>query len=109
MAPLETLLKVEGVIAAGRFAPDGGLLDYQAREAMSPELAAAAAQYCATVSMLFSTLAPAFSQLSGMNWTPARTWSYSGGDLTVAVSGNTGVFAEAGRVDLARLMNVLQA
>jgi roadblock/LC7 domain-containing protein len=79
MATLEELLTIDGVAAAGEFAPDGSLVDYKANMDMSPEMAAGAAQFCATVTMLFNTLAGAFSQMSGMSWTPQQGWAYSGG------------------------------
>ena len=71
MARIDDLLKIDGVLAAGEFAPDGALVDYKSNTNMSRELAASTAQFCATVSMLFNTLAGAYSQLTGMNWTPA--------------------------------------
>jgi roadblock/LC7 domain-containing protein len=48
MASLEELLKIDGVVAAGEFAKDGSLIGYKASMDMSPELAAGAAQFCAT-------------------------------------------------------------
>jgi hypothetical protein len=54
-ATLDDLLKLNGVVAVGEFTPDGKLADYQARMAMSPELAAMTAQFCATVTMMFYT------------------------------------------------------
>jgi roadblock/LC7 domain-containing protein len=84
MTGLAELLEIEGVVAAGEWAKDGSLSDYKASMDMSPELAAGAAQFCATVSMMFDTLSGAFSQMSGMNWTPQQGWAYSGGDWTVA-------------------------
>jgi roadblock/LC7 domain-containing protein len=60
MATLEDLVKVDGVVAAGEFKQDGTLVDYRANMDMSPQLAAQAAQFCATVSMLFDTLGGAF-------------------------------------------------
>ena len=79
MASLEELLQIDGVAAAGEFGKDGSLIDYRSSMDMSPELAAGAAQFCGTVSLLFDTLSGAFSQMSGMNWTPQQGWAYSGG------------------------------
>jgi roadblock/LC7 domain-containing protein len=109
MASLEELLQIDGVVAAGEFSRDGTLIDYKANMDMSPELAAMAAQFCATVSMLFNTLAPAFSQFSGMNWVPQHGWAYSGGDYTVAIGagGTKGVFVETAKADFNHLFEVL--
>ena len=88
MATLDELLKIDGVVAAGEFTADGKLGDHKSKMDMSPEMAAMTAQYCATVTMMFNTLAGAYSQLSKMNWVPQQGWAYSGGEWTVAVGGN---------------------
>jgi roadblock/LC7 domain-containing protein len=95
------------VVAAGEFTADGKLVDYRATMPMSPELAAMMAQFCATVTMLFTTLAGAFSQLNEMNWTPQQGWMYAGGDWTVAVGSRRGVFVETARADLNELYRAL--
>jgi roadblock/LC7 domain-containing protein len=107
MATLDELLKLDGVVAAGEFAADGTLVDYKATMDMSPELAAMSAQFSATVTMLFNTLAGAFTQLSQMNWVPQRGWAYSGGDYPVAIGGNKGVFVETAKADFNRLFQAL--
>jgi roadblock/LC7 domain-containing protein len=109
VASLDELLTIEGVAAAGEFGPDGSLVDYRANMDMSPEMAAGAAQFCATVTMLFNTLAGAFSQMSGMPWTPQQGWAYSGGDWTVAIGGGgyKGVFVETAKADFNKLFEVL--
>jgi roadblock/LC7 domain-containing protein len=76
---------------------------------MSQEMAAMTPQFCATVTMMFNTLAGAFSQLSGMKWTPQQGWAYSGGDWTVAIGATRGVFVETARADFNKLFEVLVA
>ncbi len=107
MASLDDLLDFEGGAAAGEFTPDGELVDYKARMDMSPEMAQMTAQFCATVTMMFNTLAGSFTQLSGMNWVPQQGWAYSGGDWTVAIGGNRGVFIETSKADFNRLFETL--
>lgn len=107
MATLDELLQIDGVVAAGEFTADGKLVDYKAKMDMSPEMAAMSAQFTASVTMLFNTLAGAFAQMSGMNWTPQRGWAYTGGDWTVAVGGNKGVFVETAKVDFNKLFQDL--
>jgi roadblock/LC7 domain-containing protein len=107
MARIDELLKIDGVVAAGEFAPDGSLVDFKANMNMSRELAATTAQFCATVSMLFNTLAGAHSQLSGMKWLPQQGWAYSGGDMTVAVGGRFGLFIKTEKADFNELFQVL--
>jgi roadblock/LC7 domain-containing protein len=106
-ATLDDLLKIDGVAAAGEFAADGKLVDYKANMDMSPEMAAMTAQFCATVTMMFNTLAGAFAQLSQMNWVPQQGWMYAGGDWTVAIGGNRGVFIETAKADFNQLFQVL--
>ncbi len=107
MATLDDLLKISGVVAAGEFTADGKLVDYKAKVDMSPEMAAMSAQFCATVTMMFNTLAGAFTQLSKMNWVPQHGWMYAGGDMTVATGGNQGVFVETAKADFNQLYQIL--
>jgi roadblock/LC7 domain-containing protein len=109
MATLEELLDIEGVVAAGEFDPDGSLVDFRASMDMSPEMGQMTAQFCATVTMMFNTLASSYTQLSGMRWVPQQGWAYSGGDWTVAIGGGgyKGVFVETARADFNRLFEVL--
>jgi roadblock/LC7 domain-containing protein len=109
MATLDELLNIEGVVAAGEFDPDGSLVDYKATMDMSPEMAQMTAQFCATVTMMFNTLANSYTQLSGMRWVPQQGWAYSGGDWTVAVGGGgyKGVFVETAKADFNKLFEAL--
>lgn len=106
---IEELLKINGVVAAGEFTTDGKLKDYKTNNMpMSQEMAIMTAQFCASVTMLFNTLAGGFTQLSKMPWTPQKVWTYSGGDYTVAINGNnTGVFAETAKVNFDELVKAL--
>jgi roadblock/LC7 domain-containing protein len=107
VASLEELLNLDGVVAAGEFTADGRLVDYKATMDMSQEMAEMSAQFCATVTMMFNTLAGAFSRLTQMNWVPQRGWMYAGGDMTVAIGGNKGVFAETAKADFNELYRAL--
>ena len=107
MAKIDDLLKIDGVIAAGEFNLDGTLVAYKSNVNMPPEMAAMSAQFCATVSMMFSTLAGSFSQLTPMKWTPSQGWAYSGGDMTVAVGGRFGIFIRTDKADFNKLFQAL--
>jgi len=76
---LDELLKIDGVAAVGEFQPDGTLVEYKSAVEMTQELATMSAQFCASVSMLFGTLSGAFTQVSGMNWSPPQGWMFAGG------------------------------
>jgi len=107
VATISDLLNLNGVIAAGEFTVDGKLVEYKAKMEMSPEMAAMTAQFCATVTMLFNTLSGAYTQLTGMNWTPQRGWMFAGGEYTVALGGNRGVFVETSKADFNQLFQAL--
>ena len=107
MVTLDDLMRLTGVVAAGEFTADG--------QAAGPQLqgrdvlAAMTAQFCGSVTMMFNTLAGAFTQLSGMNWVPEQGWSYARGDYTVAIGGNKGVFVETAKADFNQLFGALAA
>jgi roadblock/LC7 domain-containing protein len=107
MATLEELLDIEGVVAAGEYTPDGRLVDYKAEMDMSQEMAEMTAQFSATVTMMFNTLASSYTQMSGMQWVPQRYWTYSGGEWTVAIGENRGVFVETAKADFNKLFETL--
>ena len=107
MATLDELLKLPGVMAAGEFSPDGKLVDFKAKMEMSRELATMTAQFCASVTMMFNTLAGAYTQLSKMQWVPQQGWAYSGGEWTVAIGGTRGVFAKTAEADFNKLFQAL--
>ena len=107
MATLNDLLEIDGVMAAGEFTADGTLVDYKSNMNMPPEMAAMSAQFCATVSMMFNTLAGAFSHLTPMKMTPQQGWAYSGGDMSVAIGGRRGVFVRTEKADFNTLFKVL--
>jgi len=103
---LDDLAALPGVVMAFEFAPDGTCTAY--RKA-SPEMAAMAARYCATVTMQFGTLASAFTTLSERAWVPQHGWAYQGGAYTVIIGhgGFRGVFVESASANLAQLTQVL--
>jgi roadblock/LC7 domain-containing protein len=105
MATLDELMKINGVVAAGQFSDDGKLVEV--RGDLKPEVAQAGAQFCGTVNMLFKTLSGSFQQLSGMQWTPARGWAFAGGQYSVCVGGDKGVFVETAKADYNALFRAL--
>jgi roadblock/LC7 domain-containing protein len=109
MANLDDLAKIDGVVLAFEFAPDGKLTSHKSAAGASPETAAMAAQFCASVTMNFNVLAGAFTQLSGMAWTPQQGWAYSGGEHTVAIGGGgyRGVFIKTAKADFNKLFSML--
>ena len=103
MAFMDDLLNIDGVVAVGEFTSDGGAGKYEAKMDMPPNMDRETSQFASLVTMLFNTLAGAYSELYKMNWIPQQFWTYSGGDWTVAVGNNTWVFIESAKVDFNEL------
>ena len=108
MASLEELLQIEGVVAAVEWDTDGSLIDYKASMDISRGLTNGGSR-SATVTTTFDKLSEAFSQMSGMNWTPQHSWAYSGGDWSIAVGdgGRKAVFVESTKADFNNLFGQL--
>ena len=105
---LEELLRLKGAVASGEFSADGKLKDFRSNNnQLTPEVADLTAQFTAAVSQLLRTLAAAHSKISGLNWVPEQGWAYSGGDLTIAVGGNRGVFVKTAEADFNQLFDAL--
>lgn len=107
MPSLEELVNIEGVVFACEFTADGKSSDYRVKMDVPREMADKAAEYIATVTMMFNTLAGSFTQVSHMNWVPQQGWMYSGGDWTVVIGGNKAIFAETSKADLTKLHNLM--
>ena len=85
---LENALARPGTLAAGRFTPDGRLVEHRANVEITDELAAITSQFAATVTMLLRTFAASYSVLSQIPLVPFHGWIYSGGDMTGVVEGD---------------------
>lgn len=111
MTALTDLAKLEGVILAFEFAPDGRLLDHESTAETPPGMTemTAAAQFCSSVTTNLNTLAGAFSKLSGMQWIPQQGWAYTGGEYTIAIGSNgyRGVFIKTEKADFNQLFELL--
>jgi roadblock/LC7 domain-containing protein len=104
---LDELLDFEGVREAGIFSPEGKLVEYKSKADMPKEMAQMTAKFCGVVNMMFDALASAYTQLYKMNWIPQQSWMYSGGDWTVIIAGNRGVFVETAKADLENILESL--
>jgi roadblock/LC7 domain-containing protein len=102
---LDELMNLPGVVAAGEFKEDGPLVDFKGK--VERRIAEMAAQMSASTSRTFKQQAEQFTQASGMKWTPAMGWAFTGGDYTIAVMGNKGVFVETAKTDFNKLFQAL--
>jgi roadblock/LC7 domain-containing protein len=109
MSSLDDLLKIDGVAIAFEFTADGKCSSYKANMNVSDEMAAMIAQFCATVTMNFNTLAGAFTKMSGQNWAPQQGWAYASGEWTACIGGGgyRGVFVQTAKADFNKLFTSL--
>lgn len=106
---LEDLLKLKGVVAAGEFTLDGKLVSYKANKGydLTQEQAELTAQFSATVTQVFNTLAGAYTKIKEEAWVPQKGWAYAGGDFSIAVGGTKGVFVKTAEADYNQLFEAL--
>ena len=105
---VDELLRLKGAVASGEFSSDGKVKEFRSKSnELSSEVADLTAQFAASVSQLLGTLAVAHSKISGFNWIPEQGWAYSGGELTIAVGGNRGVFVKTAEADFNQLCEAL--
>jgi len=63
MATLDELMQIKGVVAACEFTVAGELMDFRSSMNMPRDQAGMTAQFCSTVSIMFNTLAKAYSHM----------------------------------------------
>ncbi len=108
MVTLDQLMQIKGVVAAGEFTLTGELVNFRSAMSMPQDQAGMTAQFCNTVSIMFNTLAKAYSHMyTNMSWLPPKFWAYGGGDMAVCVGGTKGVFVEIAKADFNQLFKVL--
>ena len=102
MAILEELFQLDGIIAVGTIDDMGRIKDWKAKGVVSHEVRETIDKYMtSTVTMLNQE-----ARLLPRNWTPRRSWTFSGGDMTLIVAGGQFVTAETAKVDLERLFRI---
>lgn len=106
MIDLDRLMALKGVFAAGEFGVGGSLIRY--RGELAPAHAELAAMICAASSLTARMETESFSRESGLNWRPLKGWSATGGDYTLCVMGEIGVFVETDQADFNELFKVLR-
>src|SRR5437879_12972088 len=108
MATLDQLMQIKGVVAAGEFTLAGELVNFRSAMSMPQDQAGMTAQFCNTVSIMFNTLATAYSHMyTNMSWLPPRFLAYGGGDMAVCEGGTRGVLVEIGEADFNQLCKAL--
>ena len=76
-----------GVVAVGGYTVDGRLDGFESARGWTEARAAISARFAATGLTVLETIGLGYQQLSGRALTPARGWSYVGGDCAAVVRG----------------------
>jgi roadblock/LC7 domain-containing protein len=108
---IDDLLNISGIDAVGVFSADGRLLDFKSTKDFPPEMINTSIKLCGTVNMMFDSLASMFTELykssNDQHWVPQKYWMYRGGDGTMIISGDKGIFINNTRADMPKILEVL--
>lgn len=96
MVSLEELFEMEGVTAIAQLDDMGRIVDWRAKGVVGPELKEATNKFLTSVTALLDQEA----RVAPRNWHPRRSWTYSGGDMTMIVSGNQAIVIETAKADI---------
>ena len=102
MAILDELFQMDGIIAVGTIDDMGRIVDWKAKGYVSQEAEETTGKFMASMVSLFSQEA----RLLPRNWSPRRSWTFRGGDMTLIVVGSQFVTAETAKVNLEELFKV---
>ena len=106
MSEFDELVSRPGVLMVGRFGSDGRVAEHKSAGLYieDPAAMAMAQSFCTAITTMLTAMAAAVDQLNhsgGWDTTsllPMSSWTYTGGDYTVAVYGDKFAFAETARV-----------
>jgi roadblock/LC7 domain-containing protein len=120
MSEFDEVVACPGVLAAGRFEPDGRVAEHKSPglHIANPALTRMAQGFCAAITTMFSSMAHAvdIAEQSGFDesgWLPLRSCTYSGGGYVSALHGDRFLIAERAKLgsldDLNHLLHAGQA
>lgn len=108
MSEFEDLVKVDGVLMAGRLGPDGSVTECESARMFvaNPDSEEMAQWFCSAITRMFSSMAFALDRVGrtgfdDSSWLPVKGWAFTGGDYMMAIRGNAFIVAE--RVKLGSL------
>ncbi len=112
----DQLISRDGILLAGRFGPDWRIAEHKSKGLYfeNPQAVEMAQRFCAAVTVLFSSMAFAMDEVNRTgfdqtSWLPQKSWTFSGGDYSIAVYGDRFVFGEAEKIrgldELRRLLH----
>jgi roadblock/LC7 domain-containing protein len=102
MAILDELFQLDGIIAVGTIDDRGRIKDWKAKGVITPEVRESMDKFMTSAVALVDQEA----RILPRNWSPRRSWTFSGGDMVLIVAGGQFVTAETGKVDLERLLRI---
>jgi len=100
---LDSLFQMEGVTAVAKLDNMGKIVDWKAKEVVSHELKDEVSKELSEVVSIFVEGA----RNRPRNWTPWRSLAYSGGDMTMIITGENAVLAETAKADMAKIFKSL--
>jgi roadblock/LC7 domain-containing protein len=106
VSEFDELVSLDGVFMAGRFDPDWRIAEYKSAWLLvaNPQALQMMQWFCAAVSAMFSSMAFAVDSVhlegafESSGWLPLKSWTFSGGDYSIAVNGHRFVIAETAKV-----------
>jgi len=116
VSEFDDLVSLDGIIMAGRFDADWGIAEYKSASFLlaDPQALQMAQWFCAAVSTMFNAMALTVDSVrpggtfNTSSWLPLKSWTFSGGDYSIAVDRNRFVVAETVKIksfdELVRLL-----
>jgi roadblock/LC7 domain-containing protein len=119
VSELDELVSLDGIIMAGRFDPDWHIAEHKSASLLveDPPVLQMMQWFCAAVTTMFNSMAFAVDSIRGVrvggtfdtsSWLPLKSWTFSGGNYSIAVDGNMFVIAETMKIksfdELVRLL-----
>ena len=98
---LDRTIGQAGTVAVGEYAPDGKLVAFKAKDGFSPELAAIASQFAATVRMFLGTMAASFSHLTQLPVVPYQGFLFTGGEMSSVIRQDRWAVVKTGESEFA--------
>ncbi|MDD1751550.1 MAG: DUF2173 family protein [Methanotrichaceae archaeon] len=102
MAILDELFGLDGIIAVGTIDDMGRIKDWKAKGVISHDIRESVNKFMSSV----VSLTDQETRLLPRNWSPRRSWTFSGGDMTLVVAGSQFVTAETAKIDLEKLFRI---
>ena len=90
MSEFDDLIKVRGVMIAGRFGPGWSLEEYKTESLFieQPRAMAVLGSFCAAIQSMFTALSASLVGLTADRWTHMHSWTASAGDYTIGLVGS---------------------